>query len=174
MNRSQAIATTIAGAGILTAVMVAGVAVVNATDTDQAQPETTLVVASEPVAPAPSLAAQELPTVELPSDAPQATSITRNAARAAVLAAAPGEIVKTWVASRGGFDAFAVQVLRPDGSVVNGFVDRTSGVVFDWAEVSGPTATSTYQDDDDDHDDHDDDDHEDDDDHDESYDDDDD
>jgi hypothetical protein len=37
--------------------------------------------------------------------------------------------------SRAGYDAWAVTVQRPDGSVVTGFVDRVTATVFDWRVV---------------------------------------
>jgi len=48
--------------------------------------------------------------------------------------------------SHGGYDAWAVQVLRHDGSIVTGYVDRVSGVIFDWKvdqEAPKPTQGSS-------------------------------
>jgi hypothetical protein len=55
----------------------------------------------------------------------------------------------------GGYDAFAVRVTRADGSTVTGFVDRASGVVFDWKQsaalvTSAPAATTSTPGNDDD------------------------
>lgn len=187
MNRSRAIASTIAVTGVLVSMTVAGIAVVNATDADVPTESTTLVVASTPQS-APSLDPQPLPAVSLapltapsssrPSiEAPAATttdsttSISRAEARSLVLAQAPGEIVKTWSAVRDGYRAYAVKVLRPDGSLATGFVDRASGVVFDWTTVAAQTQSAQSDDDDDAYDDDDDDDsHDDEDDEDESHD----
>lgn len=187
MNRSRAIASTIAVTGVLVSMTVAGIAVVNATDADVPTESTTLVVASTPQS-APSLDPQPLPAVSLapltapsssrPSiEAPAATmtdpttSISRAEARSLVLAQAPGEIVKTWSAVRDGYRAYAVKVLRPDGSLATGFVDRASGVVFDWTTVAAQTQSAQSDDDDDAYDeDEDDDSHDDEDDEDESHD----
>lgn len=172
MERRTAVATAVAGAAVLASVMVAGVAVVNATDSDEVERSSSLVVDDDQVVPAAAVPSMDpvplpaLPTLPsepaagLPDDPSDGASraaspgtgsaVTKAGARALVLAAAPGEAVRTWRATRGGYEAFAVQVLRPDGSVVNGFVDRASGVVFDWAQVSGPTAGTYAGDDDDD------------------------
>lgn len=195
MQHSRAIASTVAVAGVLVSLTVAGVAVVNATDSDVATESATLVVDSEPIA-APSFEPQPLPDVTVPvlttlptpsgtsndqttsdptSSQTTSSSISRAQARSLVLAQAPGEIVKTWAAVRDGYRAYAVKVLRPDGSLATGFVDRASGVVFDWTTVAAPApSTQGYDDDDDDSYDDDDEDHESDDHEDESYDDDDD
>ena len=186
MKHRRAIASTVAVAGVLVSLTVAGVAVVNATDTDDPTESATLVVDSEPLG-SPSFVAQPLPDVTVaplatppsPSaDTGDATSplttsssISRAEARALVLAQAPGEIVKTWSAVRDGYRAYAVKVLRPDGSLATGFVDRASGVVFDWTTVAAPAPSAQgYDDDDDDSYDDDDDDHESDDHEDESHD----
>lgn len=178
MNRSRAIASSLAVTGVLVSLTVAGVAVVNATDSDKPTESATLVVASEPLA-APTFSAQPLPDVSVPvlatpqaptvapeeqttddqAAAPQTTpSVSRAEARALVLAQAQGEIVKTWSAVRDGYRAYAVKVLRPDGSLATGFVDRATGVVFDWTTVAAPKASAqsgdddeSYGDDDDDH-----------------------
>lgn len=161
MNRSRAIASTVAVTGVLVSLTVAGVAVVNATDSDVATESTTLVVASEPL-PAPSFEPKPLPEISLapltvagaptvssddtatPSE--PATSISRAEARSLVLAQAPGQVVKTWAAMRDGYRAYAVKVLRPDGSLATGFVDRASGVVFDWTTVAARVSSSQSDD----------------------------
>lgn len=38
----------------------------------------------------------------------------------------------------GGYDAFAVRIARTDGSTLTGYVDRDSGVVFDWKQTVAP------------------------------------
>ena len=178
MNRSRAIASSLAVAGVLVSLTVAGVAVVNATDSDAPTESATLVVDSEPIA-APAFQPQPLPEISVApltvpaspdlttNDAPgtqtTTSSISRAQARSLVLAQAPGEIVKTWSAVRDGYRAYAVKVLRPDGSLATGFVDRASGVVFDWTTVAAAAPSDddddAYADEDDDKDD--DDDHED-------------
>ena len=52
---------------------------------------------------------------------------------------------------RGGYDAIAVQIERADGSVVTGYVESTTGVVFDWTvdkKAPAPAPAATYDDDD--------------------------
>ncbi len=66
-------------------------------------------------------------------------------AKAAVLKVAPGRVEGVSATKRGGYSAYAVKVVRADGSVVIGYVDRATGVVFDWATVSrsiGSASTS--------------------------------
>ncbi len=51
--------------------------------------------------------------------------------------------------TRAGYEAWAVTVQRPDGSIVTGFVDRASANVFDWRVVQAAPApvTVAYTDD---------------------------
>lgn len=172
MNRSRAIASTLAVSAVIISATVAGVAIVNATDTDAVTEGTTLVVDTAPDAAAPftpqplpdiSLAPLPVPDAPLtvtetaPEDSAATSSFSRDDARSLVLAQAPGEVVKTWSTVRDGYRAYAVKVLRPDGSLATGFVDRATGVVFDWTTVaakaqasSGDDDDSAYADDDDD------------------------
>lgn len=175
MQHRRAIASTVAVAGALISLTVAGIAIVNATDDDALTESATLVVDSEPLA-APSLEPQPLPGVTLPplgttqapddstTETPNTTTaatstVTRAEARALVLAEAPGEVVKTWAAVHNGYRAYAVKVLRPDGSLATGFVDRASGVVFDWTTVAAPQPANDAYDEDDHDEDHDDESH---------------
>lgn len=123
--------------------------------------------------PAPTASASSSPQ-------PQArTLITPDQAVAAVINATPGKVNSVDLTQRNGIDAYAVELQRTDKSVVTGYVDQSSGVVFDWVvnqkapvpPAPEPTVADDYQhsddrDDDDDHesdddrDDHEDDDHE--------------
>ena len=130
--------------------------------------------ASEQSAPKPSKESSRKPQRK-PSPKPSTTS-TASATQEAVevreisgqkavdlvLQSTGGGVVKSLEkTTHAGYDAFAVRVLRHDGSVVTGFVERTSGVVFDWQvnqEAPTPSASSTSSSgqsdhDDDDHDD---------------------
>lgn len=166
MNRRRAVSSTIAVVGVLVSMTVAGVAVVNASDSDVTTESKTLVVASESL-PVPSLEAQPLPQVSLApmsvNGSPSATSedessaaagtpsvISRREARSLILAQAPGTVVTTWSTVRNGYRAYAVKVLRSDGSLTTGYVDRASGVIFDWTVVAAPASTPSYADDEDD------------------------
>ena len=73
------------------------------------------------------------------SATPLARDITANDATASVLAATGGKATDAKQVTRGGYSAWAITVSRADGSVVKGFVEATSGVIFDWSVVSGPT-----------------------------------
>ena len=99
---------------------------------------------------------------------PEVRTIAVDKAVAMVLNATNGGVVQNAKkASHAGYDAWAVTVLRHDGSVITGFVDQVQGVVYDWAVVKeapkpapaagGKGSSSNYDDDHDD--DHDDDDH---------------
>jgi hypothetical protein len=57
-----------------------------------------------------------------------------------VLKVAGGRATSVTATRHGGYSAYAVKVTRNDGSVVIGYVDRTSGVVFDWLKLSGAPA----------------------------------
>ena len=163
MNRRSTIAATGAAAGVLIAGTVAGVAIVKAANTHPVTEQVMLVAdtSAEPVA-APSFAPSSLPEVSMPSTAstspaPQPVAaeptveavtapkpiVTRVQARQAVLAQVSGTVVSVHLKTHGGYDAYAVKVQRNDGSVVIGYVDAASGVVFDWTPVSGPTPTAT-------------------------------
>lgn len=196
MQRASAIAVAGAVTGILIAGSVASVAVINAASSSTSTDEEPIVAASviEPtsvqsVESAPGLDQAPLPTIVVPElsqsttsqsteskstnraeqqvvadSAPQAISAAQ--ARQAAVAATPGKVLATSRVERGGYDAFAVQIERTDGSVVTGFVEASSGVVFDWiVDKEAPAPAATYYDDDDDDyedDEHEDDDHDDD------------
>ena len=69
------------------------------------------------------------------SSSPQAQAralITPDQAVAAVVSATPGKVNSVDLTKRNGIDAYAVQLQRTDKSVVTGYVDQSSGVVFDW------------------------------------------
>lgn len=174
MKRSGTIAVIAVTAGVLVAGSAAAVAVVNAGSSAPEPP--TLVAVVDPdavVAPTagPSFVPAPLPDISLPAIAPTDDSapkslMTRAAAQAAVLGLASGDVLSVEPSDRGGYDAFAVAVRRADGSTVTGYVDRASGVVFDWTQKAAPAtqatgerkddsregATSTARDDDDDSD----------------------
>ena len=102
-------------------------------------------------------------TADASSAKPTATPelISARQARDAALAATPGTVLGTSLVQHAGYEAYAVQIKRADGSVVTGFVEANSGVVYDWVvdqPAPTPTPTTTY-DDDDHYDDRDDDDH---------------
>jgi len=100
--------------------------------------------------------------------APSTRSISADKAVSIVLNATKGGVVQSAQSTtHAGFDSWAITVKRADGSVVIGYVDRATGVAFDWVvkqEAPAPTPTpsqSSGYDDHDDDDDHGDDDYDD-------------
>lgn len=132
---------------------------VAATDTLPATGDAS-VISADDLQPASSDEDLVVPTVDtaLPGAAAGATSTqtiaTRTAtrptrpdvgearAKALVLKAAPGRVEGVSTTKRGGYSAYAVKVQRADGSMVIGYVDRATGVVFDWTKVSGATGSA--------------------------------
>jgi len=177
MQRSTIIASVVAGAGILIAGSVAGTAAVNAAASSEPDPSTSQLLAAPAAAAAPASGAMDsaaaalppftteaLPSIALPSDPAPDTStpvepstaavvqLPTEQAVALVLAATGGGATQdVRQASRAGYDAWAVTVQRPDGSVVTGFVDRATATIFDWRvvqEAPKPApVTAAYQDD---------------------------
>lgn len=161
MERKSIIAIVGAAAGVLVAGSVAGVAVINAASASTTKPETMVLTAASQAQSAPVV----LPELPIPSititpegnestTAPSAATIATqdiNAkeARSAVVNASGGSVLATSRVVRDGFEAYGVQVARTDGSVVTGFVDANSGVIFSWVvDKEAPVAVSNYEDDD--------------------------
>jgi hypothetical protein len=99
---------------------------------------------------APAAPQAEAPAPSAPAPKPTRTStpprgISPAAARAAVLKVAGGRVTSVTATRHGGYSAYAVKVTRNDGSIVIGYVDRASGVVFDWLKLSGPTSTPSAE-----------------------------
>ena len=67
-----------------------------------------------------------------PAASRDTTSVSSRQAARTVLAETGGSVMSVSKSNRGGYSAWAVTVKRPDGSVITGYVDRASGVVFDW------------------------------------------
>ena len=92
--------------------------------------------------------------------APSARSISADKAVSIVLNATNGGVVQSAQSTtHAGFDSWAITVKRADGSVVIGYVDRATGVAFDWVvkqEAPAPTPTPSQSSGYDDHDDDDD------------------
>lgn len=177
MERSTIIASVIASAGILIAGSVAGTAAVNAAASSEPDPSSSqllaapAVIAPAPVAdlaPLPAFTTEPLPeinapakpqrdpaadTSEVPAATPDAVPVAQatlppEQAVALVLAATGGGSTQdVRQVTRAGYEAWAVTVQRPDGSVVTGFVDRASAHVFDWRVVQAAPVTVAYTDD---------------------------
>jgi len=187
MKRNSAIATTVAVTGVIVAGSLAGIAMVTATaETSSPTPPIIMVAQGQPD---PVFEAAELPELNIETAAPTANptpgnppseqlvptpetnTISAKEARAAVQLATEGSVTGVKKTERSGASAFAVTLSRPDGSVVTGYVDASTGVVFDWVvntpapqPTAGMTDESSTKSDDHDEDDHDEDDHDDDDD----------
>lgn len=151
MQRRSAIAVAGAVTGVLIAGSVASVAVINAASSSTAAAAVPIVAASVAVPesasvilPEPGAESAPLPEIVIPEPVNQA--ITAQAARTAATAATPGSVLDTSRVQRAGYDAYAVQIERADGSIVTGYVEATSGVVFDWVvDKKAPTPKATYQ-----------------------------
>lgn len=146
---------TIGTFGVLAAGTIAGIAVYNVASSSSVDSELAAVVATtpavtslEPLTPAdlPSVPVVEAPasiatatpqtspepTAPAPSDASTQVLVSKSTASALVLAESPGLPLKVTQSARKGYQAWAVQVRRTDGSVVTAYVDRASGVIFEW------------------------------------------
>ena len=139
MERRNAIAVTAASAGVLVAGTVAALAVMNAATSSTDAAETTLTVVAPPtnsalVAPvaSPAPATSELPAIVVPVAEKSKPSLTRKQAADLVANATGGTVLGTERTTHAGYDAYAVQVERTDGSVVTGLVEASSGVIYDW------------------------------------------
>jgi hypothetical protein len=88
--------------------------------------------------PSPSASVRDTP---LPTSSVKAPEITSLQARSAVLSQVNGTVVSTTEVTRNGYEAFAVKVNLNDGSTATGYVDKKSGVVFDWNVVGAPATT---------------------------------
>ena len=113
MNRQRTLGTALAAATIATAI------------TAFATPAT---FAAEP---------SPAPTVQ-PRVAQTAIKITSKAAQVKVLRKVRGEVLGITPSKRDGFTSWAVKVKRADGSIVTGYVDARSGIIFDWTVQEGP------------------------------------
>ncbi len=72
-----------------------------------------------------------------PVPAAQAAVIA-DAAQTKVTKKVPGKVLSVKKARRDGFTSWAVTVQRRDGSIVVGYVDVRSGIIFDWTVQRGP------------------------------------
>jgi hypothetical protein len=168
MQRSTIIATVVAAGGILIAGSVASTAVINAAvstqpETSDAQilaaPATPVLLSATTTAQLPALTVEPLPGIVVPAAgesaaqaAPASTQRTEgisvDKAVGIVLGATDGGILQyTRQEAHRGYDTWAVTVKRTDGSVVTGYVDRTTGSAFDWVVVKEAPAAVGYADD---------------------------
>ena len=160
MNRGTIIAIVSAAAGVLVAGSIASVAVINAASGTAAAESIAVTAVADSVAnPLPPVPQADTPAPPLPpvpqtdtpapradtpapqadTPAPEPRAISAADAATVVLTASGGNATEAQRVTHGGYDAWAITVTRADGSVVRGFVEATSGVIFDWNVVSGPT-----------------------------------
>ena len=98
-----------------------------------------VAVTSDSAAPSPS---------EPQSPVASTNQVTREFATKAVVNATEGTVTSVEIVTRNGIDSFAVTVNRADGSVVTGYVDRSTGDIYEWVVVKAapaPTLTPAKQ-----------------------------
>jgi hypothetical protein len=181
MKRNSTIASVAAATGIVGATVIAAISLMQATVSEDSDIGTVTLAASSATVPALEFTPEPLPEIPTISDAASPTSdstvttetptgaalLGRDYAKKAVLNAAPGKVTEIDALTRDGVPTFAVTVKRTDGSIITGYVDRSSGDVYEWiVNQAAPAPITSYEDDDDDYEDDYDEDHDEDDDHD--------
>ena len=99
--------------------------------TSRGESSSTSAQSNKPRKPARSASPSRTPSPS--ATAEEVEEIAGDQARDIVLQATGGGVVKhVDKTTRGEYSAWAVQVLRHDGSIVTGYVEATTGVIFDW------------------------------------------
>ena len=145
MKRNSTLISVAAATGIVGATEIAAM---QATITSESENETVTLAASSATSPmSPDLAFNPSPLPEIPvitapvtsnevvSSSPSVGQIDRDYAIKAVVDATSGKVTKVDSLNHNGIDAFSVTVKRTDGSVVTGYVNKSSGAVYEWAVV---------------------------------------
>lgn len=171
MKRNSTIASVAAATGIVGATVIAAISLMQATVTDGSENETITLAAATATTPMPSdlvFTPEPLPEIPVISDsaAPAASEtqasvatastsqVNRDFATKAVVDATNGKVTGVETVTYNGVDAFAVTVKRTDGSVITGYVDRSTGDIYEWVVVkAAPAPVKQYEEDDDDDDD---------------------
>lgn len=153
MKRNSTLISVAAATGIVGATVIAAISLMQATITSESENETVTLAASSATSPmSPDLAFNpsalpEIPVISAPVAAKSNTSnevvsssssvgqIDREYAIKAVVDATGGKVTKVDSLNHNGIDAFSVTVKRTDGSVVTGYVNKSSGAVYEWAVV---------------------------------------
>ena len=161
MKRNSTLISVAAATGIVGATVIAAISLMQATITSESENETVTLAASSATSPmSPDLAFNPSPLPEIPvisapvaaksnpstsnssnasnevvSSSPSAGQIDRDYAIKAVVDAPGGKVTKVDSLNHNGIDAFSVTVKRTDGSVVTGYVNKSSGAVYEWAVV---------------------------------------
>ena len=163
MKRNSTIASVAAATGIVGATVIAAISLMQATVTDGSENETITLAAATATTPMPSdlvFTPEPLPEIPVISDStapsssePEASieststsQVNRDFATKAVVNATEGKVTGVETVTRNGVDAFAVTVKRTDGSVITGYVDRSSGDIYEWVVVkAAPTPAKQYE-----------------------------
>jgi hypothetical protein len=163
MKRNSTIASVAAATGIVGATVIAAISLMQATVTDGSENETITLAAATATTPMPSdlvFTPEPLPEIPVISDStapsssePEASvesastsSVNRDFATKAVVNATGGKVTGVETVTRNGVDSFAVTVSRTDGSVVTGYVDRSSGDIYEWVVVkAAPAPAKQYE-----------------------------
>ena len=166
MKRYSTIASVAAATGIVGATVIAAISLMQATVTDETESGTVALAAPSAAVPVQSdLAFNPSPLPEIPvisdSTSPQSSDsqdfagdaqpvstqlISKDFATKAVVNATNGKVTAVESMNQSGVDAFAVTVKRTDGSVITGYVDRSSGDVYEWAIVKdAPAPVKPYE-----------------------------
>lgn len=157
MKRSSAIATSATVAAVLAAACMAGYAIFEAASTSSPANSREIIVATtspeSPVLALPAPADSQNPagSLSVAPAAPQTStvareavattvaappkSISRQAATAKVKAQVEGALVSAVPVRHQGFDAWKVVIAANDGSTATAWVDKASGVVYDWKVI---------------------------------------
>jgi hypothetical protein len=170
MKRNNTIASVAAATGIVGATVIAAISLMQATVTDGSENETITLAAATATTPMPAdlvFTPEPLPEIPVISDsaAPSssevqtsvesasASPVNRDFATKAVVDATNGKVTGVETVTYNGVDAFAVTVKRTDGSVITGYVDRSSGDIYEWVVVKeAPAPVKQYEEEDDDDD----------------------
>lgn len=170
MKRNSTIASVAAATGIVGATVIAAISLMQATVTDGSENDTIMLAAATATTPTPSdlvFTPEPLPEIPVISDStapsPSETKasvesastsqVNRDFATKAVVNATNGKVTGVETMTYNGVDAFAVTVKRTDGSVITGYVDRSSGDIYEWVVVkAAPAPVKQYEEDDDDDD----------------------
>lgn len=125
--------------------------------TPEPLPEIPVISGSAPKGPETSGSAPEVAVIagsaapspsEPKSPVASTNQVSREFATKAVVNATNGTVTSVEIVTRNGIDSFAVTVSRTDGSVVTGYVDRSTGDIYEWVVVKeAPAPVKQYVDD---------------------------
>ena len=158
MKRNSTLVSVIAATGIVGATVIAAISLMQATITSGSESDTVTLAApsaTDPMSPDLVFNPSQLPEIpvisapvaaesntsessssnEVATSSPSVGQIDRDHAIKAVVDATGGEVTKVDSLNHNGVDAFSVTVKRTDGSVVTGYVNKSTGAVYEWVVV---------------------------------------